>query len=119
MDFISYDKIYQGKDGLPKKRKTPKVLQKARVAISSGNYSYTRHALARQGHRNISDADLKEAILSGWHEAKKDEWKEEYQDWNYSIRGPSLEGDQLRIALAIEENANVLAVIITVINLDK
>ena len=75
MDFISYDKIYQGKDGLPKKRKTPKVLQKARVAISSGNYSYTRHALARQGHRNISDADLKEAILSGWHEAKKDEWK--------------------------------------------
>ena len=60
--------------------------------------------------------DIKNIISTGYHEKKKDEFKEEYEDWNYTIRGKTLDSDQARVCIAfIEENHFV---VITVIRLE-
>jgi hypothetical protein len=47
---------------------------------------------------------------------KKDEFKEDHKLWNYSIRGKTIDGKSLRVALSFDKS-NML--IITVIDLSK
>lgn len=47
---------------------------------------------------------------------RKDEYKEEYADWNYAIRGTTLDNDQARICIAFAEEKHF--VVITVIRLE-
>ena len=65
------------------------ALTKIRGGIQSGQYIYSNHGGLRQVERTISDGDVRCAIMNGWHEKKKDEWKEEFKSWNYAIRGNS------------------------------
>ena len=100
--------------------KAENLLDRVRLAVSAGNYIYSAHARQRQQQRlNVTDGDMKNAIRTGWHEKQKDEWSEEFQDWNYAIRGNSLDGDKLRVCIALQEIDENSIVIVTLINLDK
>lgn len=101
------------------REKVKELLKIVRDAFSSGNYIYSSHSGERQLQRGISDGDIRHAIANGWHEKRKDEWKSEFNAWNYAIRGTSLNDENLRIVLAVEKNETVLIVIVTVINLDS
>lgn len=102
----------------PSKRRNPLVL--ARELLEEGRFDYTPHAIDRQLQREINDFDVEYAIKNGWHEKKKDEYKEEYKSWNYAIRGENVDGKRLRIAIAFEpDEQGELLVIITVIDLDS
>lgn len=81
-----------------------------------GAYVISNHAKLRQGERCFTIGDIRNIIETGYHEKRKDEYKEEYADWNYAIRGKTLDNDQARICIAFAEEKHF--VVITVIRLE-
>lgn len=91
------------------------VLILVRAAIAKGNYRDTRHASQRKAERQISLLEIIQVIQRGFHEPAKDEFKEEWQAWNYAIRGKTLDNRELRVAVSFDEEQSLL--IITSIDL--
>jgi hypothetical protein len=91
------------------------VLGRIRERLASGRYRDTRHATERKDERRISLPEVRQVIESGWHEKSKDEFKTEWQAWNYAIRGRTIDGRALRIAVSFDEEDWLL--IITAIEL--
>jgi hypothetical protein len=54
-------------------------------------------------------------VGQGYWERAKDEFKEEFQAWNYAIRGCTIDGRELRIAIALDHQVG--AIIVTAIQL--
>lgn len=81
-----------------------------------GDFVILPHAVERGNQRSISVSDITQVLTTGWHEPRKDEYKEEFSSWNYSIRGKTIDKIQLRIAVSFDEN-NML--IVTVIDVTK
>lgn len=102
-----------GKPKRPKKHEN--VLLLVRAAFASGKYRDTRHATERKAERQISILEIKQVTERGYHEPAKDEFKEEWQAWNYAIRGKTLDRRELRIAVSFDEENHLL--IITSIDL--
>jgi hypothetical protein len=94
--------------------KTTNVLQRVKECIDLGRYYDTRHGGERKIFRSIALPDVLYILKNGFHEKKKDEFKPEHNDWNYAIRGKTVDGRDIRIAVAVDEN-NML--IITVIDI--
>ncbi len=92
------------------------ILESINTAISKGKYSYTGHANHRIKQREVTILEVKEVLLTGHHEKRKDSYDEEWKSWNYSIKGRTIDNRLLRVVLAFDEN-NML--IITVIDLNK
>jgi hypothetical protein len=84
--------------------------------IDSGSYRFSAHANERLQQREVTRLEVKQALKRGYHEKRKDSFDEQYQCWNYSIRGKTLDQRVLRVVVSFNE-ANML--IITVIDLDK
>lgn len=84
--------------------------------MDKGAYVISNHAALRQGERCFTIGDIKNIIFNGYHERKKDEYKDEYSDWNYAIRGKTLEYEQARVCIAFVEESHFI--IITVIRLE-
>lgn len=91
------------------------VITLAKNLMSKGAYVISNHAKLRQGERCFTIGDIKNIINTGYHEKKKDEYKEEHADWNYAIRGKTLDDEQARICIAFDENCFI---VITVIRLE-
>lgn len=96
--------------------KREKVLESARACLAAGLYRDTRHAADRRQQREVTLMELKYVIQNGFHEKAKDEYKPEHGTWNYAIRGKTLDGRSLRIAVSFE--GVDLLLIITAIDLD-
>lgn len=101
------------------KPKAKNILKIVRDALRHSRYVFSKHAFTRRNERNISYGDVLYVLENGWREEKKDEWKEEFQDWNYAIRGKTKDGVRVRISVAVQElKDGTFVVIVTVINLD-
>lgn len=75
-------------------------------------FTISAHALQRMAERGVDLADLENAVLHGRREPRKDVWKPEFQRWTYALRGETLEGAALRVAVSIERDwARVVTVI--------
>jgi hypothetical protein len=98
-------------------QKDEQILELARTSINSGIYFILDHAKLRLAQREVTIPEIEYVILNGHHEKRKDEYKEEYKTWNYAIRGKTLNGRELRIALSLDKKTSLL--IITVIDLVK
>lgn len=85
--------------------------------MQKGAYAFSQHAKLRQGERYITIGDVKNIIDTGYHEKKKDEYKDEYADWNYAIRGETLDDEQARVCIAFIEESQFI--VITVIRLGE
>ena len=92
------------------------VLGHARQCLASGKYLDTRHIDERKEQREISVLEVKDIILKGWHEKRKDEYKDEHKSWNYAIRGKTIDKRSLRIIIAFDRESGML--LITAIDLD-
>lgn len=84
--------------------------------MQKGAYAISNHAKLRQGERCLTIGDVKNIIYTGYHEKKKDEYKGEYADWNYAIRGKTLDDEQARVCIAFSEESHFI--VITVIRLE-
>lgn len=96
--------------------KLDNVLKIAQNCIETGRYKPTFHAECRQKERDITLLDALNVIINGYRELKHDQFKEEWGDWNYAIKGESLQGDTLRVIISFDKD---FLLIITVINLVK
>lgn len=95
--------------------KEPDLLQKIRDAINSRNFRDVIHASMRAVERDITRPEYLYVLKNGRHEKKKDEFKEEHNNWNYAIRGKTLDDRELRVIVSFDENGML---IITVIDLE-
>lgn len=88
----------------------------ARELLERGSYAISQHAKLRQDERYFTIGDIKNVINTGYHEKKKDEYKVEYAEWNYAIRGRTLDDEEARICIAFIETSQFI--VITVIRLE-
>lgn len=86
----------------PRPPKAADILQRVQMAVKTGNVRDTRHAEEQKADRTITYSEVIEILENGFHEAKKDEFKDEYQSWNYAIRGMTFEGRHLRVPIYFE-----------------
>lgn len=94
------------------------LLIKIRKAILSGNYQETEHAKQRANERGIIGADSEYVLKTGNHEPSKDKFDETYNEWNYAVRGKTLDKRELRIIVTFDEDGLLLITVID-LNLEK
>ncbi len=99
-----------------KKDKANDLLVIIKTKINLGHFLILPHAMVRQGQRFISVPDIIKTLMTGWHESRKDQYSEEFKEWNYAIRGKTIDDRDLRIITSFDER-NIL--IITVIDLKR
>jgi len=96
-------------------KKIDNVLLLAKNLLQNGAYVISNHAELRQGERCITIGDIRNIINTGYHEKRKDEYKGEHKDWNYAIRGKTLDCEQARVCIAFMKEKHFI--VITVIRL--
>jgi hypothetical protein len=101
---------------MQKPAKIADVLKKIKECIDADRYYDTSHAIRRRQERVVSLTEVLYVLRNGRHEKAKDQYKEEHGDWTYAIRGKTIDGDDLRIAVAFDEDGML---IITVIRVDR
>lgn len=101
-------------DKLPPKM--PDVLSLIQEQARSGVFIILPHATLRREERQVTVAGITFVLIHGDREPAKDEFKVEFAAWNYAMRGQTLDGRNLRIAVTFDENAML---IVTVIPLGK
>ena len=103
----------------PDKKTTKELFRGIREALETGNYYFTHHAKKRTKQRvNVNELQVIR-ILKGkskYHEAQKDRFNEKMQTWNYSIRGNSVDSEDIRVVLSFDKSDML---IVTVINMGK
>jgi putative lipase involved disintegration of autophagic bodies len=80
--------------------------------VKEGRFTGTEHSIIRSNERRIEALDIVEVIENGYHEKNKDEYREDFQSWNYAIRGKTIDGDELRVAVFFKDDAVVVATVI-------
>lgn len=85
-------------------------------AVDHGHIRFSTHALERMEQRKIVGPEVLHVLLNGFHEARKDEYKEDHKTWAYAIRGKTIDGRNLRFGVAVL-SPDVL--LVTAIDLDK
>lgn len=109
MSMLSYNDI------MTRAKKLDNVAVLAKNLMQQGSYIISQQAKLRQGERYFTLGDIKNIVENGFHEKKKDEYKEEYGDWNYAIRGHTLDHEEARVCIAFIKESHL--VVITVIRL--
>lgn len=91
---------------------------KARIklCIETGAYRFSNHALERKKQRAFTLPDILYILKNGYNEKAKDVWDEQYKMWKYSMRGKTVDKEEGRIIVSIEESGML---IITVIRLKR
>jgi hypothetical protein len=68
--------------------------------------------------RRILRTEAIYVLRHGRHEKRKDQFRAEYQTWNYAVRGKTLDGGkELRIVISFDTTVGML--LITAIDLGK
>src|SRR5579862_6485728 len=84
---------------------------KVTECIKKGYYKKVEHAARRQIQRSISYYEIIDALKHGHHEPEHDTWNSEWKKLNYSIRGKTAEGKDLRIVVSLNRSGTQLMII--------
>ena len=98
------------------KNKLSDLLSKLHTAVERGFLRFSNHALERMVERGILRLEVEYVLKSGHHEKRKDSFDEEFDSWNYAIKGKTQDGRSLRIVISFEK-PNFL--VITTIGLER
>ena len=101
----------------PRPKKVDNLIDKVRICIQTGKYRETVHACLRKKERAIYLPEILHVLSTGRHEKIKDHFDEVFNAWNYSIRGWTLDGLDLRVIVSFDDESDLL--IITVFYLEK
>lgn len=96
--------------------KMSNVLTLIRQRARFGAFVVLPHAAFRREERKVSIPDIIFVLLHGSREPEKDEYKANFNSWNYAMRGSDVDGRQLRVAVAFDKSEML---IVTVIPLGK
>lgn len=90
------------------------VMDTINTCLEMGHFLDTSHSNERMKARQVTRSEALYVLRHGHHEKKKDKYDDQYQAWNYSIRGKTLDKIELRIIVSFDEFGML---IITVIKL--
>ncbi len=86
-----------------------------RTAVSRiilyGTYRETRHSAEDRSYRNVSDDDIQCMLRGPWKLSGKPEWEETHGNWKYKLSGQDIEGDDLVLVVAVNEEEQMITVI--------
>ena len=94
--------------------KLENVMDTIKGCLATGHFLDTFHSNTRMKTRLVTRSEVLYVLRNGHHEKKKDKYDDQYQEWNYSIRGKTLDKVDLRIIVSFDEFGML---IITVIKL--
>lgn len=97
--------------------KVQNVSELALKLMEKGAYVISNHAYVRKNQRRLSVGDIQNVLETGYHEKRKDEYKEEFADWNYAIKGKTLDNEFARVCIAFVQEINMI--VVTVIRLER
>ena len=92
------------------------VLSEVHLTLKANQYRYVGHAIQRLQQREVTYLEVKQVLRRGCHEKQKDKFKTEHGNWNYSIRGKTVDNRNLRVIVTFNEDDML---IITVIDLEE
>ncbi|HTB23074.1 MAG TPA: DUF4258 domain-containing protein [bacterium] len=86
-------------------------MQAVHAAIAAGEYVYAGHALKRLAERKVSQPEVQQVLVSGYHEKAKDAFDGHFQSWNYAIRGKTVDSRELRVVVTFDATMLVVTVV--------
>lgn len=92
--------------------KIDNLLELIKECISSGRYRTCIHLEQREKERKITRREVLYVLKHGFHEKKEDDYEEQYQTWNYAIRGKTVDRRDLRIFISFDKE-NMMIIITT------
>lgn len=98
-----------------KQPKRPKLEQFVRSQVNARRYRDSRHATVKKGVRNITLQEVNFVLKYGVRKENRDRFRDDFGAWTYAYEGKTLDGDELRIIVAIDESDRL--VIVTAIDL--
>lgn len=85
--------------------------------IEHERYIQSKHAIERGEERQIDLPDVLYVLKHGYHEKKKTRFHEIHNTWNYAIRGKTLDGIEIRVIVAFDENDMLIITVICLENI--
>lgn len=82
--------------------------------IESERYKQTLHALQREKERSIELVDALYVLKNGRHEKSKTSFDEVFQTWKYSIRGLTLDDEDIRVVIAFDDEGMLIITVIRI-----
>jgi len=82
-----------------------------RLAAINGDYAVEPHAQGRSFARQITQPEYDYILRVGDREPKKDEFKEQFNSWNYAVRGKTVDGRDIRVCVYFEGKMVVVTLI--------
>jgi hypothetical protein len=98
-------------------KKPPKhnhLIKTIRYCVEEGAYWDTRHAMTRQVERSIARLEILYVLKHGYHEPAKDRYDKTYKAWNYSMRGKTIDGEELRVIISFDTVGLLIITAITI-----
>lgn len=92
------------------------LFPKIHLCIDRGLYRQSKHALERELDRKIELPDVLYVLKNGYHERRKTSFDETFQTWKYAVRGKTIDGVDIRIIIAFDDEEMM---IITVMHVEK
>lgn len=86
------------------------LLNRIREHVKKGTYILVKHAIARQIERQINLPQVLHVLEHGIHEEQKDHFDIGRQAWKYAVRGKTIEGIEIRVIVAFEEEMVIITV---------
>lgn len=102
------------------KKRVDKVQNVSELAcklMEQGAYVISNHAYVRKNQSRLSTGDIQNVLKTGYHEKRKDEYKEEFADWNYAIKGKTLDNEYARVCVSFDKETSLI--VVTVIRLER
>lgn len=69
------------------------------------------HSAYERAARNISQDDILAMLEGSWRLAATPDWDETHKNWEYKLAGTDLEGDELVLKIAVNEELQRVTVI--------
>lgn len=95
------------------------LFPKIRHCIENELYRESRHARERLVERNIELPDILFVLKNGYHEKQKTSFDESFQTWKYAVRGKTLEGLDIRIIIAFDEDGMLIITVMHVLKIGE
>lgn len=100
------------------KKRPPKIenlLEKIKKCIEQKRYTQTEHAISRQNERDVTLAEVKHVLMTGYEEKIKTSFNEQHNTWNYAIRGKTkLDKLDVRVIIAFDARGMLIITVMYV-----
>jgi hypothetical protein len=76
-----------------------------------GKIREMRHSSKDRSYRNISEDDILAMLQGKWKLAATPDWDEQHRNWEYKIKGSDIEGEELVLKIAVNEELQRIDII--------